>query len=307
MLGLADRSQTIALFESIMAGRTPEALELFRTLYGYGADPVQITNDLLEHCHAASVAKMLGPQATRLPNDQAQKLTALGAVISAGTLSRVWQMLLKALDEVRRAPNPADAVEMAIVRLAYAADLPGPEEALKALRDGEPMPGGGSAPRGPAGGGGSSASTQLAPRPVAAPALPDPQTFEAVVALIGERREVGLQMDVQRYVRPVAFKPGAITYESLDGAPMDLARKLASRLKDWTGRTWLIAANGQGGGETMIEGDRRKRADERTEVEADPFVMAVMAAFPGASLGEIKTLAPAVEIPVIPDEMRDEE
>jgi DNA polymerase III subunit gamma/tau len=305
MLGLADRSQTIALFESIMAGRTPEALELFRTLYGYGADPVQVTNDLLEHCHAASVAKMLGPQATRLPNDQAQKLTALGAVISAGTLARVWQMLLRALDEVRRAPNPADAVEMAIVRLAYAADLPGPEEALKALRDGEPMPGGGSAPRGPSGGGGGGASAQLAARPVAAPATPDPQTFEQVVALIGEKREVGLQMDVQRYVRPVAFKPGAITYESLEGAPIDLARRLSSRLKDWTGRTWLIAANGQGGGETMIEVDRRKRSEQRAEIEADPFVVAVMAAFPGAAIGEIKTLAPSVELPAIPDEPSD--
>jgi DNA polymerase-3 subunit gamma/tau len=70
MLGLADRSQTIQLFEQLMAGRTPEALETFRTLYGFGADPVQVTNDLLEHCHAASVAKMLGPNATRLPNDQ---------------------------------------------------------------------------------------------------------------------------------------------------------------------------------------------------------------------------------------------
>ena len=311
MLGLADRSQTIALFESIMAGRTPEALELFRTLYGYGADPVQITNDLLEHCHAASVAKMLGPQATRLPNDQAQKLTALGAVISAGTLARVWQMLLRALDEVRRAPNPADAVEMAIVRLAYAADLPGPEEALKALRDGDPMPGG-AAPRGPSGGGGGGGAqaalgAQRAALPVAAPATPDPQTFEQVVALIGEKREVGLQMDVQRYVRPVAFKPGAITYESLDGAPMDLPRKLASRLKDWTGRTWLIAANGQGGGETMIEVDRRKRTEERAGVEADPFVMAVMEAFPGAVIGEIRTLAPAVELPVIPDDAGEED
>ncbi|WIY69305.1 DNA polymerase III subunit gamma/tau [Aquidulcibacter paucihalophilus] len=305
MLGLADRSQTIALFESIMAGRTPEALELFRTLYGYGADPVQVTNDLLEHCHAASVAKMLGPQATRLPNDQAQKLTALGAVISAGTLARVWQMLLRALDEVRRAPNPADAVEMAIVRLAYAADLPGPEEALKALRDGEPMPGGGGS-RGPSGGGGGGgASAQLAALPVAAPSLPDPQSFEQVVALIGEKREVGLQMDVQRFVRPVAFKPGAITYESLDGAPIDLARKLAARLKDWTGRTWLIAANGQGGGETMIEVDRRKRSEQRAEIEADPFVVAVMQAFPGAVIGEIKTLAPAVELPAIPDESPD--
>ncbi|MFJ6024984.1 DNA polymerase III subunit gamma/tau [Brevundimonas sp. NPDC092305] len=302
MLGLADRTQTIALFEAVMAGRTPEALELFRTLYGYGADPVQVTNDLLEHAHAAQVAKMLGPNATRLPGDQAQKLAALGAVLSAGTLSRVWQMLLKALDEVRRAPNPADAVEMALVRLAYAADLPSPEDALKALRDGEPMPGGQSPRGGGSGGGGGGASAQLAARPAAAPVLPDPQSFEAVVALIGEKREVGLQMDVQRYVRPVAFKPGAITYESVQGAPVDLARKLASRLKDWTGRTWLIAANGQGGGETMIEVDRRRRADERAEVEADPFVKAVLDAFPGAKVGDIRTIAAPVELPVIPDE-----
>ncbi|WP_420472424.1 DNA polymerase III subunit gamma/tau [Brevundimonas sp. FT23042] len=305
MLGLADRTQTIALFEAIMAGRTPEALELFRTLYGYGADPVQVTNDLLEHCHAASVAKMLGPNATRLPNDQAQKLTALGAVISAGTLSRTWQMLLKALDEVRRAPNPADAVEMAIVRLAYAADLPGPEEALKALRDGEPVGGGPGAGQRISGGGGASA--QLAVRPMVAPALPDPQSFEQVVALIGEKREVGLQMDVQRFVKPVSFKPGAITYESAPGAPIDLARRLSGRLKEWTGRTWLIAANGQGGGETIIELDKRKRAQERAEVEADPFVQAIMEAFPGAKIGEIRTTAAPVELPVIPDEGEEED
>ena len=306
MLGLADRSQTIALFESVMAGRTPEALENFRTLYGFGADPVQVTNDLLEHCHAASVAKMLGPNATRLPNDQAQKLAALGAAIPAATLSRTWQMLLKALDEVRRAPNPADAVEMAIVRLAYAADLPGPEEALKRLQSGEPM-GGGSAPRGGGGGGGGGASAQLAARPVMAPALPDPQSFEQVVALIGEKREVGLQMDVERFVKPVSFKPGAIVYESVEGAPVELARRLAGRLREWTGRTWLIAANGQGGGETLIERQKKDRAAEREKVEADPFIKAVLLAFPGAKLGEIKTIAPTVVTPEIPDPSEDDD
>ena len=306
MLGLADRTQTIALFESIMAGRTPEALENFRTLYGFGADPVQVTNDLLEHCHAASVAKMLGPNATRLPNDQAQKLTALGAAIPAATLSRTWQMLLKALDEVRRAPNPADAVEMAIVRLAYAADLPGPEEALKRLQSGDPI-GGGSAPRGGGGGGGGGASAQLAARPVMQAALPDPQSFEQVVALIGEKREIGLQMDVERFVKPVSFKPGAIVYESVEGAPIELARKLAGRLREWTGRTWLIAANGQGGGETLIEQQKKARAAERAAVEADPFVVAVLKAFPGATLGEIKRIAPAVVIPEIPDDVGDDE
>ncbi|MFB7879872.1 DNA polymerase III subunit gamma/tau [Brevundimonas diminuta] len=303
MLGLADRTQTIALFEQTMAGKTAEALKTFRTLYGYGADPVQVANDLLEHCHAASVAKMLGPNATRLPGDQAQKLAALGAAISAGTLSRTWQMLLKALDEVRRAPNPADAVEMAIVRLAYAADLPGPEEALKAIQSGG-VPGGGAGPRGggSGGGGGGGASAMLAARPMAAPALPDPQSFEAVVALIGEKREITLQMDVERYVRVVSFRPGAITYEPAEGSPHDLARRLAGRLKEWTGRTWLIAANGQGGGETLIEVEKKARAARRAAVEADPFVVSIMQAFPGAEIKEIVTLAPAVEMPAIPDD-----
>ncbi|MFC5345070.1 DNA polymerase III subunit gamma/tau [Brevundimonas staleyi] len=301
MLGLADRSQTIALFEQVMAGRTPEAIETFRTLYGYGADPVQVTNDLLEHCHAASVAKMLGPNATRLPNDQAQRLAAMGSAVSAGTLSRTWSMLLKGLDEVRRAPSPADAVEMVIVRLAYAADLPGPEEALKKLQNGEPL-GGGAAPRGGGGGGGGGASAQLSVRPAPIPTLPNPQSFEEVVSLVGQKREIALQMEIERYVRPVSFAPGRLTFEPVAGMPVNLAPKLASRLKEWTGRQWFVIANGEGGGETVIEINRREKAEERAAVEADSFVKAVLEAFPGAVVGEIKTLAPSVEMPAIPDD-----
>ena len=113
MLGLADRAQTIELFERLMAGDTPAALTLFRSLYGFGADPVVVMLDLLEHAHGASVAKALGPDALGLPKDQAARLAAVGAAASAGNLSRIWQMLLKAHDETRRAPDPAAAVEMA--------------------------------------------------------------------------------------------------------------------------------------------------------------------------------------------------
>lgn len=146
----------------------------------------------------------------------------------------------------------------------------------------------------------------MASQPAPAPALPDPQSFDQVVSLIGQKREIGLQMEVQRYVKLVSFKPGAIVYESSPEAPADLARKLASRLKDWTGRTWLIAANGQGGGETLIEADRRRKLEERAVVEADPFVKAVMETFPGARL-DFRVMAPAVEMPVIPDEATDED
>ena len=110
MLGLADRGQTIDLFELAMRGKTGEALEAFRTLYGFGADPVVVLLDLLEHAHGASVAKALGPDALSLPQEQAAKLAAIGAGASAGTLARVWQMLLKAHDDARRAPDPKAAV-----------------------------------------------------------------------------------------------------------------------------------------------------------------------------------------------------
>uniref|UniRef100_UPI00157559A0 DNA polymerase III subunit gamma/tau n=1 Tax=Caulobacter sp. S45 TaxID=1641861 RepID=UPI00157559A0 len=153
MLGLADRSQTITLFEHLMGGRAREAIEAFRTLYGFGADPVQVMLDLLEHAHGSSVARMLGPEALGLPGEQAARLTAIGAQASPAILSRLWQMLLKAHEEVRTAPQPVAAAEMALLRLCYAADLPSPEEALKALQRGDapslPQP-----PATPSGGGG---------------------------------------------------------------------------------------------------------------------------------------------------------
>src|SRR6185312_5397101 len=136
MLGLADRAQTIELFEKLVRGEAGPAIEAFRTLYGYGADPATVVADLLEHCHGASLAKAIGPAALVLPKEQAQRLAAVGAAVSAGTLSRLWQLMLKAYEEVRRAPDAAAATDMAIIRLAFAADLPGPEEALKRLQAG---------------------------------------------------------------------------------------------------------------------------------------------------------------------------
>jgi DNA polymerase-3 subunit gamma/tau len=289
MLGLADRSQTIALFESVMGGRTAEALDQYRTLYGFGADPAQVISDLLEHAHGATVAKTLGPDATRLPNDQAQRLAAMGASVSAGVLARAWQMLLKAYDEVRRAPDPSAAGEMALVRLCYAADLPGPEEALKKLQSGEGL-GGGSGPSAPGGGGGG-ARTQLQVRVATEPELARPQSFDDVVTLIGQRRDIGLKLDVERFVRLVSFKPGAIEYEPGPNAPADLPRRLSARLKEWTGQTWLIAAQGGGGAESLYERERREKSEDRERIEADPFVQEVKRVFPGAELIDVRTLS----------------
>ena len=303
MLGLADRAQTIALLETVLAGRIGEALEQFRALYGFGADPAQIVSDLLEHAHGTTVAKTLGPDATRLPNDQAQRLAALGAAVSAGSLARVWQMLLKAYDEVRRAPDPTAATEMAIVRIAYASDLPGPEEALKRLQSGNAPSGGGSAPSGGGGGSGTVAQfgARAAPRMVAAAAtdaFAAPQSFEDVVALIAAKRDIGLKLDVDRFVRLVSFRPGALEFEPAPKCPPDLARRLAMRLREWTGQTWLVAAQGGGGAESQWERERREKAQTKAEIENDPFVLDIKRAFPGAEV--ITVTDRAIETPPSP-------
>ena len=300
MLGLADRAQTIALLEEVVRGRTAEALEVFRTLYGFGADPVQVLGDLLEHAHAAALAKALGPDALAMPKDQAARLTAMGATLSAGVLSRLWQMLLKAQDEARRAGDPRAAAEMAIIRLAYAADLPGPEEALKALQNGLPVPGATQpAPMGGgSGGGGGSAARALQAQPqgqpqgqpMAAQALPVLQSFDDVVRLIDAKRDIQLKLDVEKYVRPIAFRPGAITYEPAPGAPSNLAHRLVARLKDWTGQPWLVAAEGGGGAESAYERAQRESLEVRRGAEADPFVRSVLEAFPGAEIVSVRQL-----------------
>ena len=317
MLGLADRAQTISLFEQIMRGEAGAAIETFRALYGYGANPDQVVMDLLDHTHGASVAKAIGPQALVLPREQAGRLAAVGAAVSAGTLSRIWQLTLKAYEEVRRAPDAAAAVDMALIRLAYAADLPGPEEALKRLQAGE-LPGAGPVGSGPTGGGGGgvagrSATNAVARQPMtSAPPSPEPaavlHTFEDLLALIDQRRDVTLKMDVERYIRPISFRQGAIEYEPGPGAPVNLAQRLVARLKEWTGERWLIAAQGGGGAESAWEKQRREQREVRAEIEQDPFVRSVMEAFPGAEIIGVRNLTPTPAIEgVAPTEVDDDD
>jgi DNA polymerase-3 subunit gamma/tau len=106
-----------------------------------------------------------------------------------------------------------------------------------------------------------------------APPSPEPaavlNTFEDLLALIDRRRDVTLKMDVERYIRPISFRQGAIEYEPGPGAPVNLAQRLVARLKEWTGERWLIAAQGGGGAESAWEKQRR-RDHRRPQPGADP-------------------------------------
>lgn len=304
MLGLSDRARVIDLFELVMKGDIAGALGELRAQYDAGADPAVVLSDLAEFSHLVTRLKLVPDAAKDNSLSQAERVRGADFAqrLSIRVLARAWQMLLKAVSEVRQADRPVMAAEMALVRLAHAADLPTPDEALRMLRDGSGAVGGNgsSAPRPPSGGG----ATALAARPVlasanpmpaAAPAaqprasaLPQPQSFEEVVALASRQRDITMKLALERDVRLVRFEQGRIEFALAEHGNRLLANDLSKRLKEWTGQTWLVAVVNAEGSATLREQAAAARDKRETDAANHPAVRAVLERFPGARIVDVR-------------------
>ncbi|MCF8483852.1 MAG: DNA polymerase III subunit gamma/tau [Rhodobacteraceae bacterium] len=323
MLGLADRGRVLDLFDLIMKGDAAAALTEVAGQYADGADPMAVLRDLAEITHWISVIKIT-PQAaddpTTPPDERARGLD-MAERLPMRVLSRMWQMLLKAIEEVGLAPNAMMAAEMAIIRLTHVADLPDPETLIKRLQSQPspgPMPGGA-----PAGGGGTvHGSVMRAPSaPMRGPLMngagqvmalaaqePVYATFEAVIELIRARRDMKLLYEVEEGLRLVRYSPGRIEFEPSPTAASDLAARLGQSLQGWTGQRWGVSVVAAGGAPTIAEVRNEGKRKAEAEAMANPLVMAVMAAFPGAKIAEIRSaedLVQAAAVEALP-EVEDE-
>jgi DNA polymerase-3 subunit gamma/tau len=178
MLGLADRARILDLFEAVMRGAVPAAFAELRAQYDSGADPSVVLSDLAAFTHLVTRLKVVPETASDPTLSETERVRggAFADKLSIRALSRAWQILLKAIPEVQAAPRPLAAAEMAIVRLAYAADLPTPDEALRQLKaeaaaapieQAPPISGRPPLPPIPdLRGGGPSAAAAVAPRPM---------------------------------------------------------------------------------------------------------------------------------------------
>ncbi len=293
MLGLADRAGVIDLFEAAMRGDVPAAFAGLRAQYDAGADPGVILSDLAAFSHVVTRLKLL-PEAARDPAlsevervrgaDFAQKL-------SVRTLSRAWQILLKGIPEVQAANRPVAAAEMVLVRLAYAADLPTPDEALRSLKDGAPLSSGGPPapspkPNGPSGTmalAASQAQPQPRPQPSAEPTL-RLRRFEDVVALAGEKREIVLKAALERDVRLVRFEEGRIELSLTETGSRTIANDLTRALQQWTGERWMVALSSEEGEATLHEKAVAAERERKAGAANHPLVQAVLSRFPGAQI-----------------------
>ncbi len=295
MLGLADRTQVIDLFEAVMRGDVPAAFAGLRSQYDAGADPAVILSDLAAFSHVVTRLKLI-PEAAKDPalseNERTRGLE-YAQKLSVRTLSRAWQVLLKGIPEVQSSSRPVAAAEMVLVRLAYAADLPTPDEALRALRDGAPLPPGGPAPARPSGGPSTSGNMALAtsqpqpqPRPQAAPAEPTMRLrrFEDVVALAGEKREIVLKAALERDVRLVRFQEGHIELSPTENGSRTIANDLARALQQWTGERWMVSLSSEEGAPTLREQAVAAERERKEGAASHPLVQAVLSKFPGAQI-----------------------
>jgi len=291
MLGLADRTRVLDLLEAALENRAKDALDELRHQYDSGADPQVLMRDLLDHLHAMTRLKAAGPDADLgEAAETAERLNALSQRHSLASLGRLWKAALTGLDDVRSAPDPVSAAEMAVIRLMAAASLPSPEDAARLLAGAPaaPVP----APAAPAPAPQPDPAPQAGPEPSppsasgtgAAPAASGPASLDDILALIDEARDIELKLDVERYVHPVSVRPGALVFRAGEGAPANLGGRLSAFLNTATGARWLVDASARGGGETAYERRKREHKERIEAVMREPVMIRALTLFPGAEL-----------------------
>jgi DNA polymerase III subunit gamma/tau len=307
MLGLADRGRVLDLFDLVMQGDAAAALSELSAQYADGADPLAVLRDLAEVTHWISVIKIT-PETADDPTvspDERTRGRDMAARLPMRALTRMWQMLLKALEETSAAPNTMMAAEMAIIRLTHVADLPMPEDLVRKLAEmpgappppppplppagGAPAPSGGlTTARGAPPGRVTSSGGVTALAVLSETALARFATFGQVVELIRANRDVQLLIEVETGVRLARYEPGRIEFEPAPGAAPGLAQKLGARLQQWTGARWAVTLVNEGGRPTVAESRDAERTTLETQAREHPLVKAVLDAFPTARIAGIR-------------------
>jgi DNA polymerase-3 subunit gamma/tau len=329
MLGLADRGLIIDLFAEIMAGNVSAALDGLKALSDVGADPVVVLEDLAAFTHVVTRLKIseeaLADEA--LTEEERVRGRELAQKLSLRVLARAWQMLLKGIEEAKEASRPLAAADMVIVRLAHAADLPTPDEALRALRGADGSTGtspelrsrvSGVPPesrRLMAAGGGTRTAPERQHAPAASP-RPAVQlaAFPDLVALAGEKRELRLKHALENFVRPIRFEQGRIELALTEDAPKNLLGDLSQKLEQWTQMRWMVSLGREATIPTIAEERRAARARLVENARNDPLVAAVFAQFPGAEIVDVRVKAddadPGAALPFaesVPNDPADED
>jgi len=268
MLGLADRGRIRRLLELVLAGDAAASLAEIDEAHQLGIDPTQLLRGLMEALHSATRAKAGATGDALQSAEERETAATMAQQLSWGALHRLWQMLLKGLQDVAIAPDPREAAEMALLRLIHAADLPDPA-ALMAKLSGE---------------GSATATVATSPTKSNGTTAALPADFPALVKRLEQAGKHGLAVQLHDQVGLVRYAPPELVLKPTRPLGGDWPRTLGTELKSVTGATWRVSLSDEAGEPSLY--DQEKIAEERVraDVLADANVRAVMDAFPDAQL-----------------------
>ena len=304
----------IDLFNSLARGDISSAFKEFREQYDTGADPIVVLSDLAEFVNFVTRVKIVPATADNLAFGETERLRArdFASKLSMRVLSRMWQMLLKGITEAQTATRPAAAAEMVLVRIAYVADMPTPDEAIRMLDQNggaSPVIAASAVPRSapaatvsalPSAAGRAAATprAEASVRPQLVSAAPDAQsalritTFPELVALAGEKRDLLTKAALEADVGLVRIEDGRLELTLERSAARTLINDLSRKLEQWTGRRWTVIVSNEPGQPTLRSQNEVQKNQRERAAESDPRVKEVLARFPGAKVVEVRKLAP---------------
>jgi DNA polymerase-3 subunit gamma/tau len=270
MLGLSDRGATRAILGQILAGDAQGALAGVRDQYDLGVEPSALIRGLLEAVHGITRSKVGGSADPAQSAEEREAYADWASRLGHGAIHRLWQLLLRGLNEVHNAPMPLEAAEMALLRVIHASDLPDPGAVLEKLASGE------------------AAAAAPAPAPPKAESqgalLQLPPTFSALVDLLHGKGKAHIAQQLHVYVGLVSYKPPELIVRPLRPPPVDFIRDVAEALKAVTGSAWRVRIAEEEAQPSLLDQQKADAELLRQEVLDAPIVKAAFEAFPEAEL-----------------------
>ena len=280
MLGLADKTVQRRLLAALLAGEAAAVLDLVAAQFALGIEPLALVRSQMELVHRVTVVQVGRTGAEAISADERAAIDGWAQQLSPGQLHRLWQLLLKGHDEVKTAPDPLVAAQMALLRVLHAAEMPDPGQLVKRLEQFAANPGviaaAGTANGAPTGATGGSAAQPPAPAAI---------DWEALVRQV-EHGSPMIGATMRLAVRVMELAPGLLRYELAPGLPGDPTGDIRKALEFATGQHWHVE-RGDGPALPSLEENREAAAGAAlAAIRRTPLVEAAFAAFPGAEIVE---------------------
>jgi DNA polymerase-3 subunit gamma/tau len=277
-----------SLITAILDGKGGELLELVARQFALGVEPIAIMRGLMALVHRIAVAQVAGGAHDAHSAEEREAIEGWAKALKAGQVHRIWQLLLKGHEEVKSAPDPLVAVQMALLRIMHASDMPDPGSLVKKLEElaaRAPVAAPSPSPGGEGGASGTSPGALAAPAP-APPAAMALRRWEELVEDVEHVGELSTANTMRMQVRVVELGAGLLRYSQPPGFSEDITALLRAGLAKATGERWEVHKVGEQGGTppmpTLVEQAEAKKNAESDAVNQHPLVLATKAAFPQA-------------------------